>query len=295
MSAIVDFMTWQLLLTGYLFLGTAAYLIRRKLAQLIPEHNRFVNWFFFLGVLYPVGLIVALVAHPNLHIGWANGLILLIGELVFPLINILAYRASKDLDAGFYTILNNLTPIITITSAWLLLNEGLNSRQLLGATVIIMSTFLVSLPNLLKRSRSKSLGFAFGLASVSLLGLAITFERYMLTRVDFGAYLVYGWGAQTLWMTILAWRERRHISLLKQKKIAIPIVGYGITNTFKGLCFVAALRLSGNASIVSAFSSFMAVLVVLAAYFALKEKEWLIFKVSAALIGSVGLIILNSR
>jgi len=217
------------------------------------------------------------------------------GELIFPVINLLAYRANKDVDAGLYTILNNLTPIITITTAWLLLNEGLSNRQLLGAAIIITSTFLASLPNLLNRSRTKTIGFVYALASVSLLGLAITFERYMLTRMDFGAYLVFGWGAQTLWMTILAWPERKNLNLLRSSRVAKPIIGYGLTNTFKGLCFVGALRLSGNASLVSAFSSFMAVLVVLAAYFALKEKEWLAFKIVAAVIGAFGLIILNTN
>ncbi len=287
-------MSWQLLLIGYLVLGTAAYLIRRKLAQVIPEHNRFVNWFFFLGVLYPVGLVVAFFSHPNLHIGLANLVILLVGELVFPVINLLSYRANEDVDAGLYTIINNLTPIITISSAWLLLNETLSNQQLLGATIIITSTFLVSLPSLLRRSRSKAIGLAFALASVSLLGLAITFERYMLTRIDFGAYLVYGWGAQTLWMTILAWPERKNLGLLKNQKVAKFIIGYGFSNTFKGLCFVGALKLSGNASLVSAFSSFMSVLVVLGAYFALKEKEWLLFKIIAAMLGALGLLILNT-
>ncbi len=286
-------MTWQLLITGYLILGTAAYLLRRKLATTLKQHNRLINGFFFIVVLYPLGLIVASFSNPNLSIGWQNLLILLIGSGVFPLINLLAFRASKDVDAGLYTILNNLTPIITIVAASILLNETLNSQQQLGAVIIITSTFLATLPRLRHRSTSSSSGLAFALVSVSLLGLAIVFERWMLTRIDFGAYLVFGWGAQTLWMTIAAWPERRNIKILKDKSTFWPILGYGITNAFKGLCFVGALKLSGNASLVGASASFMAVLVVLSAYFVLKEKEWLWFKIGAAVLGTVGLIILN--
>ncbi len=287
-------MSWQILLSGYLILGTAAYLIRRRLAQTFAEHNRLVNGFFFIAVLYPIGLIVAAINQPSLHIGWLNFCLLIGGSFVWPVINLLAYRSNKDVDAGLYTILNNLTPIVTIITAWWLLNEKLTDRQLLGATVILVSTFLATLPRLRHRSTSKSAGLIFALASVTLLGLAIVYERYMLTRMDFGAYLVYGWGAQTFWMALLAWPERKNIHLLKNKKIALPIIGYGLTNALKGLCFVSALRLSGNASLVSAFSSFMAVLVVLAAYYVLKEKEWLWFKVAAAFIGAAGLIILNT-
>ena len=287
-------MTWQLLLTAYLILGTAAYLIRRKLAQTLTKHNRLVNGFFFIAVLYPLGLIVASFSSPNLSIGWLNVVFLAAGSGIFPLINLLPFRANKDVDAGLYTILNNLTPIITIVAASLLLQERLNDQQLLGAAIIITSTFLATLPRLQKRSASSSTGMLFALASVSLLGLAIVYERWMLTRIDFGAYLVFGWGAQTLWMSVLAWPERKNIKILREKKNFLPILSYGVTNAFKGLCFVAALKLSGNASVVGAFASFMAVMVVLSAYFILNEKEGLLFKIGAALIGTFGLIILNT-
>ncbi len=286
-------MTWQLLLTSYLILGTAAYLLRRSLATTLEQHNRLINGFFFIAVLYPLGLVVALFSNPNLSIGWQNLIILLVGSCVFPLINLLAFRASKDVDAGLYTILNNLTPIITIIAASILLSETLNSQQQLGAVIVITSTFLATLPRLRHRSTSSSIGMIFALMSVSLLGIAIVFERWMLTRIDFGAYLVFGWGAQTLWMAFAAWSERRNIIILKDKTNLKPILGYGITNAFKGLCFVGALKLSGNASLVGASASFMAVLVVLSAYFILKEKEWLWFKIGAAVLGTIGLIILN--
>lgn len=286
-------MSWQLLLTSYLILGTAAYIIRRRLATTLEQYNRLINGFFFIVVLYPLGLIVASLSDPNLSIGWLNLFILLIGSGIFPLINLLAFRASKDIDAGLYTILNNLTPIITIVAASLLLNETLNNQQQLGAVIVITSTFLATIPRLRHRSASSSSGLAFALTSVSLLGLAVVFELWMLTRIDFGAYFVFGWGAQTLWMTIAAWPERHNIKILKVKTNFLPILGYGITNAFKGLCFVGALKLSGNASLVGASASFMAVLVVLTAYFVLKEKEWLWFKVGAAILGTIGLIILN--
>jgi drug/metabolite transporter (DMT)-like permease len=288
-------MTWQLLMTAYLILGTAGYLLRRKLALTLTRYNRLVNGFFFIAILYPLGLLVASFTNPNLAIGWQNILILLIGSGVFPLLNLLAFKSSKDVDAGLYTILNNLTPIITIIGAYLLLQEKMSTQQLVGAAVIIASTFLATLPRLWHRSKnSSSIGVILALASVSLLGLAIVFERWMLTRIDFGAYLVFGWGSQALWMAIMSWPERKNLHILTNRKNFLPILGYGVTNALRGLCWVSAVKLSGNVSIVGAFSSFMAVLVVLSAYFILKEKEWVWFKIGAAIIGTIGLIILNT-
>src|SRR3989344_4425337 len=164
-------MSWQLLLIGYLVLGTASYLLRRNLAVTFAEHNKLVNGFFFLGVLYPLGLIVAAISSPNLNIGWFNLALLLTGSIIWPVINILAYRANKDVDAGLYTILNNITPIVTIVTAWVLLNEKLNEQQLLGAVVVLVSAFLVTLPHLQKRAASRNTGLIIALASVTLLGL----------------------------------------------------------------------------------------------------------------------------
>jgi uncharacterized membrane protein len=81
---------------------------------------------------------------------------------------------------------------------------------------------------------------------------------------------------------------------LLDKKNFRPILLYCVSNSFKGVCFVGALKVSGNASVVSAFTSFLAVLVVVSAYFILKEKEALVLKLSAAAIGTTGLIILST-
>lgn len=286
-------MTWQILATGYLVLGTSAYLLRRNLAQTLTEHNRLINGFFFLVTLYPLGLIIASFTSPNLAIGWYNLIFVLIGSMSFPLINVLAFKANEHVDAGLYTILNNITPIVTIVTASILLQESLNNQQLLGAIIIIASAFLVTLPRLHRNFKSDSRGIVLALASVTILGLAIVFERWMLTRIDFGAYLVYGWGAQTLWMTIYAWPDRKYIPLLRNPKMFWPILAYGLANAFKGICFVGALKLSGNASLVSAFASFMAVTVVISAYFVLKEREALWLKIGAAGLGTIGLLILN--
>jgi drug/metabolite transporter (DMT)-like permease len=287
-------MTWQVLATGYLILGTAGYLVRRQLAQTLTEHNRIINGFFYLGMLWPLGLVVAAFSSPDLAIGWLNVAFLLAGSVMFPLIALTAYKASEHVDAGLYTILNNITPIITIITASVLLSESLNGQQLLGAFIIIASAFLVTLPRFHKSSKTSSAGIALALTSVTILGFAIVFERWMLTRIDFGAYLVFGWGAQTLWMTIFAWKDRSEYKILLERNNFRPILLYCVSNSFKGVCFVGALKVSGNASVVSAFTSFLAVLVVVSAYFILKEREALFLKLSAAAIGTTGLIILST-
>lgn len=286
-------MTWQLLLTLFLFLSTASYLYRRQLAVRYPEHNRLVNLIFYTVFLYPAGLIVALFDAPNLSIGWLNLALLLVFGGMFPLSVILAYRASKDMDAGLYNILVNIAPVISIIVAWSLLNEGLTNRQLLGAALIILSAFLVTTPLLQHRANSKPTGLIYALGAVTILGVAVVFERYMLTRMDLGAYLIYGWGSQVLWMGTLFLINRPKIKLPRGRRFMTPAFGFWLSNSLKAICFVAALKIA-NASVVSAFISFNTVLVVLAAYVFLKEQDWLWFKLGAAVIGITGMVILNT-
>jgi drug/metabolite transporter (DMT)-like permease len=289
-------MVWQLLLIGYLILETAAYILRKRLAVALTKHNRLVHAFFSLCVLYPTGLVLAFLSQANLNIGWQNLLFVLAGSVMFPVFNLLAFKANKTVDAGLYTILFNLTPVVTIAAATFLLNEGLDGGQLTGAAIIIGSAFLATLPKIFKRSVTKTAGIGVALASIAIIGMAIVFERWMLTRMDLGAYLVYGWGAQTLWTVAMAWPDRRHVracSLFRGRPLRF-VLGYSGAITFKSVFFIAALKFSGSASLVVAFASFTSVLVVLAAYFMLKERDHLRYKVGAAAVGVTGLIILNT-
>lgn len=287
-------MDWQLLLVAYLILGTSTFLWRRQLAKAFAHHNRLVNAFFFVAVLYPIGLIVALFTSPNLAIGWTSLCLLLLGGGIFPLSNLLAYRANRDIDAGLYTIISNITPVVSIAAASIFLHETLTGKQFIGAAIILVAAILVTLPQLRHHMIHNRGALGYALVSVVIIGLGFVFERYMLTRMDFGAYLVFGWGAQVLWGVGLAWRDRRALKgMLRDVQLRIPLLGYSLSATLRGLCFVGAMALSGNASIVAAWISFLTVMVVLAAYFILKESEWLWLKLGGASIGVVGLLLLN--
>ncbi len=286
-------LSWQLLITLFLFLSTASVLLRRYLATTLAAHNQIINAVFYVGILYPLALLVTALSPAPIHISGLNLLLLFIGEWLFPFSLVLSFRASRQIDAGSYTIIGNLTPIVTIITAWTLLNEGLSGYKFIGAVIIILSAFIVTLPKLRAHKIDKNSGLMLALVASILLGLAITFERFMLTRMNLESYLVFGWGFQTLWMVLIAWPKRRELSILRDRKKLYYIVGYGLSFALGGLCFVSALKLSGNVSVISSIISFRTVLVVLAALIFLREKEWLWLKIGAALVGTAGLIILS--
>src|SRR5688572_5352530 len=285
-------MGWQFLLILYLVLSAATYLSRRQLALGFARYNRVVNAFSFVAAVYPVGLFVAAFSSPDLAIGWWNLFLLIIGGAIFPTSYLLAYRANKEIDAGLYTIINNVAPVVSIILATLWLNETLNGIQLVGAGIILLATTIVTVPQLGKHLVRDRRALICAFVAVTLLGIGIVYERYMLTQMDFGAYLVYGWGLQTLWMVGFAWKDRHKLKALKERKMRKPLIGYSLSLALRGICFVTALQLSGNASLVVAFASFLPVLIVVAAFFILDERDHLALKLGGAALGVSGLLLL---
>lgn len=287
-------MIWKLLLGAYLGLHVVTTLLQRRLGRELATHKRLVAGIFFMLVRYPIGLLVAYYNSPQLAIGWTNFFYLLVGSAIFPIITVLALKASKDIDAGRYTILSNIQPIVTIVAATLILNETLNAQQMLGAGIIIASAFLITSPHLLRRGKINATGVTTALLVFLLMGPATVYERWMLSQIGYGAYLVIGWGIQSLWMIIIAWPERKHLRTLPFASHGMAIWSYAVASSIKGVCFVVALKLSGNAALFSAFASFGAILAVPAAYVFLKERDWLWLKIGAAIISSIGLAILTT-
>jgi drug/metabolite transporter (DMT)-like permease len=286
-------MTWQLFLTCFLILGTIVALLQRQLGKTIPQYNRLVNGFFFIGVHYPLAIITALIIGFNAHISWNNIIILFIVGISYPLTNILAYRASKNVDAGLFGIINNLSPVITIALAGFLLAEDLTSQQFAGALIIVLSALSVSIVAYSRSSKSTRIGITLALLSVVLLGLDTVFESWMLKRIGMGSLLVYGLGFQTLWMAVFAWPQRGQIGSIINREYGPKVLTLSLAKSIKGIAFIAALYMSKSAAIVGAFTGFLPVMIVVSAYFFLKEKSHIKVKISAALAGLIGLVILS--
>lgn len=287
-------MTWQFLLTCFLILGTAVGLLQRQLGKTIPQYNRLVNGVFFVGIHYPLALLTVLFFIGfNANIGWDNIIILFIVSIIFPLTEILAYRASKNVDAGLFGIINNLGPVITIILAALLLSQDLTSQQLVGAVIIFISAFLVSITTYSHSVKSTKIGIMIALLSVSFWGSGTVFESWMLKRIGMGSLLVYGLGFQTFWMAVFAWPQRRHLGAVINRKYGLKVLAISFAKSIKGIAFVAALLISKSAAIVGAFTGFLPVMIVVSAYFFLREKYHLKIKILAAIAGLIGLAILS--
>ncbi len=283
---------WQILLILYFIFGTSSYLLRRVLAQKFHDKNRLINASFFIVFLLPAALILTPFFPHNLAIGWINIMFLAVGSVIWPLFNILAFKANKTVDVGVYTVINNLSPFFTILIALTLLNESLTNQQWGGILLLIFAGLLVALPQLKNNGKTDTYGILLCVLSTAVLGIAVAYEKFMLTRIDLGAYFIYGWGSQIAWMTFLARRELKDLPLLFKDSATKKLTfGYGLTNVLKSTSFILALKTSGSAAIVGAATNFMSVTVIAAAYVFLAERKNIIIKLLSAAVGILGLFL----
>jgi drug/metabolite transporter (DMT)-like permease len=282
---------WQLLLFFYFVLSTIDYLLRRVLAKRLGNHNRLINAIFFLIFLLPETIILGFLFPHNLNVGLLNVVLLLGGSIIWPLLGLSSFQANKKVDVGIFAVISNVSPVFTIAIALPFLHEKVSSLQMVGIALLILSGVLAASSQIHKRKYMSKEGILLCFLSAFILGVATAFERFMLNRVDFGTYLIYGWGSQIVWAAILAGKELKKMPelLAKTSETRQTIVSWGTARALEAVCFISALKLS-NAAIISSATDFLSVAVVIAAYYYLKEREHMFYKLLATAVGIVGLL-----
>lgn len=287
---------WQLLIVFYFIFGATSYLLRRILAQKLEHHNRLINSVFFLFFLLPAAIVLSFFFPHNLNVGPFNLLLLFGGSIIWPILGIVSFRANKEVDVGVFAIIGNLSPIFTLIIALTLLHENIKISQFFGIGLLIFSGLIATSSQLHRHNRLSIKNILICLLSAVVLGVAVAYERFMLNRIDFGAYLIYGWGSQIIWSAILAGKQLKKLPELFNKAAEKrgALIVWGLVSVLKSVAFILALKISGSASIISAASNFISIAVVIAAYFFLKERQHMIHKWLAAAIGIVGLLLVTN-
>ena len=282
---------WLVLLFLFFILGATNALMRRVLAQKFAEHNVLVNGMFYVFFLVPAGVGLMFIFPPTLHISGGDALWLIGGSLIWPLFNIAAFRANKEVDAGIYTIIANLSPLFTLAIAVPFMSETVSLPQYAGIGLLMFAGMIAVAPGI-KNNQLVISGVLFALLSTGLLGFGVAYERFMLSRLDLGTYILYGWGSQVLWMALLAAAEWKYLPTVVRKIGPSTLLIWGSANALKSCCFILTLFLLGSASIMSGATNFISIVIVVAAFFILHERDHIIPKIIATFVGIAGLLLL---
>jgi drug/metabolite transporter (DMT)-like permease len=281
---------WPIFVFFYLVLGTTHQLLRRVLGQRLAQYNAVINLFFFLFVHYPLGLLLAFTIGFDLNIGLANIIIIVLMSCFFPIYNLLEFKASEHIEAGFFAIISNVKPVVAIVFGYLILSERMSFKEIAGATLIIIAAFLYSSFTYKGASQHSKSGLMIAFSAILISGSLGVYEVWILQRVGFGEYLVLGWGMQTFWMVIISWPQIHNLKKLFNKENGFPVLALSLANSLKGFSFLTALYLSNNVSKVSAYVSFLPIFVVIAGYFILREKNNIKLRIFCSALGCLGLL-----
>lgn len=284
-------MSWQLLLAIHLLLTAAFALIYRRTASNLKGFGRIVTAIMYIGVILPGGIAVAL-WQGDISFGFSafSWLLFAIVGVLFAGINFLSYRANEELDAAQFAIITNLQALFVIAIAGLFLGERLSGLQLLGALLLVIAAVDVAVDKVGPRTFRLKSASLLALGSSLMLAAAVTIEKALLNEVSFSTYLIVGWGAQSVAIGTLAFRDRKLVRTISRRQL-FEVLGLGLLRLGQGLTFIAAITLV-EVSVAASVRSYKPILVFIAALIFLGEKRDVRRKAIGAVLATVGLLLL---
>jgi drug/metabolite transporter (DMT)-like permease len=185
--------------------------------------------------------------------------------LAFTAWTVLTFITFRYLDAAIGTLLSTLNLLALVLVATFSIHEGLTSVQAVGASLLILSLYIVfSARQNSIRNRNVMFGVGLSIVASVFYGFAISGEKYLLDHVGIATYSVVGVGAQFLPLCLLAVvYNRDEFKLFKQARFTKRVILLGAIRAGAGLLFIVSLVKSNNASLIGVLSGFKIVLTTL--------------------------------
>lgn len=204
--------------------------------------------------------------------------------------SIFNFKALKLIEASEVTILSSVKVVVTIIASIIFLQESFNGLNILGTIAVLFSIFLVT--NLKKGIKfNKGIIYTFAMALFS--GLAIVADGFNVHNYDVVSYNAI---TNFLVVCILLGFNPKSIKQSKQflsMNLLKKMLPLGLFATFQGLAYMLALASGGNTSQVGTIRQASVIVTVILAVIFLKERDYLIRKLIAAVLVTIGVILLS--
>jgi uncharacterized membrane protein len=270
-------MPWQLAISFSIVANIVTSLVQRRYSLKSSAPSSFPPAISYLLGVAPLGIIVGLLLPHHVHWSWLIVGLLVLNSSIVAVSNWISFAAVKRLSVVQFQTINQFYGVVVIVLGWLLLKEGLNFFQILGAGLLFIAAMLaIRAPNnstrVTRATHVKSVFLTF--AAALTLAVALVIEKAALGHMDVGAYLIFGYSAQTLAMLVLTLKDVNRQTLRDFGKKEIKwSAGMGWANAVAGVFYVIAIVNSNNISLITAIAAITLPLLVFAAYAILKERE----------------------
>lgn len=283
-------MNWQVLTILSVFLVSLSTLLQKVLLKNDKSNpiafaiafQLFTGFFLILFSLFFGGIQLQNISSVAFNI--------VIMTMLYGICNIFIFKAIKHIDLSKFSILFTTRGIFTIIASTILLKEGLNTFQLLGAILIMSGVFFVSL-------KKKKIVFvkedAFAFLAAFCFGVALTNDRFILKSLDLNTYLSIAFLLPGIFIAIFNVKALKEIKFfLNKQKLSILVI-LSFTYALAAIAFFKAIQISSNVSQVSTISLSAVVFTVLLSIVLLKEYENLKMKLVGAILCFIGLILVS--
>ncbi len=282
-------MSWFIFALLCVFFVSFANIIRKVLMKddKSDPFSYAVIFHFLIGVINLIFALIVGFRFPEFNL---NLIFLFLSAALWGGCSIFIFKALQLLESSEVTILSSLRVLITIIASIIFLQESFNFQKIIGTILILISVVLVSN---LKKGFKFNKGVTYTFWMVLFSGLAITVDAFNIKHYDPISYNAIQNFLISLMIliiypkTIFQWKSFIKPSFIKAM---LPLAMF---SAIQGIFYYYALAKGGNASQVGPITQAQVVLTVLLAVIFLKEKDYLLQKITASVLVTIGVLLLK--
>lgn len=200
------------------------------------------------------------------------------------------FKAMKAAEASVVIITTGFGAIVSILSAYIFLGERLSNNQLLGSAIILLAVALVSGKKQKEFKLNK--GVLYSLIGTSLYALAVTNDTHIILNYEAISYTPIMSFLPVL-LLIAIYPQKIKPSILALTKFEKNIYLYSFLYSIQAVSYYLALQHGAMASRMGILFKAQIILSVLLAIIFLKERKNLGKKFLAAILVTIGILLLK--
>ncbi len=282
-------MNWLTLTILSVFIASIASIFQRVLMK-DEKSNPFSYAIIFHFLLGFLSLGFGLLSNSTFSLFSGNFLLFLLASALWAGCSIFLFKSLQFIEVSEKTILSSIKVLFTIAASVIFLHEVFDGKKILGAVILLISVLLVvNLKNGFKLNK----GVVDILISALFSGLAIVVDSINVQHYDVIAYNTFQnffTGFMILVFAPKALYEWRHFIQPSLLKKMIPL---GIFSATQGILYLTALTYVGHTAQIGTIRQSSTIVTVLLAVIFLNEKTNLWRKIFAAVLVTLGVVLLK--
>lgn len=276
-----------------------ASIIRKKISAVDEKFNYIYCVLFQLTGGISVFIFSLLLGFGNEYSGYVTHITpyvaikIIIGAILWFSATVTSFQALNTISASKYSVIETLSPLISIVLALLFLSESFTQQQFVGMVLILLSVFAVVYDKETKFSHF-SKGEFIALVSALLSGTAIVNDKGIFLATPLSPSLTLMFILPGLFGIIARPAELKKIkTVVKNKKIMTQLLIMSVIWGIAAISYYKAIVISNSVSLIVSISQISVILTVILGLIFLKEIENWKIKIAASIISVLGLILMS--